>query len=171
MIDDSIKKDTEQVVDQEITDVNLGFVEKKKFRIGGDNRRILELNVSDLNILSRLKVGYSKLNTLFEEAQKKITEIPDDLSKEELIGELADRLSAIDKDMRETIDFIFDTNASEVCAPSGNMYDPVDGQLRYMRVLDTLTGLYTNGLHAEFDKMKNRVEKRAEKYTKKRSKK
>lgn len=171
MIDDSIKKDTEQVVDQEITDVNLGFVEKKKFRIGGDSRRILELNVSDLNILSRLKVGYPKLNTLFDEAQKKITEIPDDLSKEELIGELADRLTEIDKDMRETIDYIFDTNASEVCAPSGNMYDPVGGQLRYMRVLDTLTGLYTNGLHAEFDKMKNRVEKRAEKYTKKRSKK
>lgn len=171
MIDDTIKKDVETKPEQEITDVSLGFVEKKKFRIEGDNKRILELNVSDLNIVARLKVGYPKLSALFEEAKAKISEIPDDAKGIDLINDMADRLSEIDKEMRETIDYIFDTNASEVCAPSGNMYDPVGGQLRYMRVLDALTGLYTNGLHAEFDKMKNRVEKRAEKYTKKRSKK
>ena len=165
MIDNTIKKDVAQ--ETEITDVSLGFVEKRKFRIEGDNKRILELNVSDLNIVARLKIGYPKLNELFADAQKKIAEIPEDLKGVELLDDVADKLTAIDKDMRETIDFIFDTNASEVCAPSGNMYDPVGGQLRYMKVLDTLTGLYTNGLHAEFDKLKNRVERRASKYTKK----
>jgi len=165
MIDDTIKKDTTS--NAEITDVSLGYVEKKKFRIEGDSKRILELNVSDLNIVARLKVGYPKLNELFADAQKKIAEIPEELKGEELLSDLADRLTAIDKDMRDTIDFIFDTNASEICAPSGNMYDPVGGQLRYMKILDTLTGLYTNGLHAEFDKLKNRVERRASKYTKK----
>ena len=167
MIDDTIKKDIEQTQEPEITDVKLGFVEKKKFRIEGDNKRILELNVSDLNIMSRLKVGYPKLNSLFDEAQKKIASIPENAEGMDLISDMADKLEEIDKDMRETIDYIFDTNASEIVAPTGNMYDPVGGQLRYMRVLDTLTGLYTNGLHAEFDKMKNRVEKRASKYTKK----
>lgn len=183
MIDDTIKKDVEEKVKEktetpvvatpkvqepEVVDIDMGFVEKKKFRIAGDFNRMLELNVSDLNIFSRLKEGYPKLEKLLKEAHDKMTSIPDDLEdKDELLGEVADRLTEIDTKMREIIDYIFDTNASEVCAPSGNMFDPVGGEWRYVRVLDKLTALYTNGLHAEFDKIKANVEKKTSKYTKK----
>ena len=72
MIDDTIKKDAEQVITEpkeikpevkeevkepDVVDVDLGFVEKKRFRIAGDYNRMLELNVSDLNIFARLKEG------------------------------------------------------------------------------------------------------------------
>lgn len=168
MVDDTIKKDVTQ--EPEITDVKLGFVEKKKFRIEGDNNRILELNVSDLNIMSRLKEGYPKLNDLFAEAKSKIESIPEDIDGIDLISTFADRLEEIDKEMREIIDFIFDANVSQVCAPSGNMYDPVAGSFRYMHIIDVVSTLYTNGLNAEFNKMKNRVERRASKYSNKKKK-
>lgn len=174
MIDDTIKKDAEQVITEnkevksEVVDIDLGFVEKKKFRIAGDYNRMLELNVSDLNIFARLRDGYPKLEKLLQEAHDKMTSIPDDLEdKEELLKTLAERLTDIDTKMREIIDYIFDTNASEVCAPSGNMFDPVGGEWRYVRIIDKLTSLYTNGLHAEFDKIKINVEKKTSKYTKK----
>ena len=177
MIDDTIKKvqdETEQTVPEtsvktepDVVDVDLGFVEKRKFRICGDYNRMLELNVSDLNIASRLKTGYPKLKELLGEAQKKIAEIPDDLEDEELLGKIADALADIDKEMRKVIDYIFDTNASEVCAPSGNMYDPVNGQFRFERIIEKLSALYTNGLDEEFRKIKNRVEEKTSKYTKK----
>lgn len=183
MIDDILKKDEEQkmeeptveekkapITDDEITDVDLGFVEKRKFRIAGDYNRILEINVSDLNIASRLKVGYPKLQTLYKEAQDKMSEVvkaTEDDDGIESIGKLADVLEDIDKKMRDTIDYIFDTNASEVCAPSGNMYDPVGGELRFDRIIDTLVKLYTTGLDSEFTKLKNNIEKKASKYTKK----
>ena len=180
MIDDTIKKNVEEekieepviteptTQEPEIVDIDLGFVEKKKFRIAGDYNRMLELNVSDLNIFARLKEGYPKLEKLLKEAQEKITSIPDDLEdKDELIGTIADRLTEIDGKMRDIIDYIFDTNASEVCAPSGNMFDPVGGEWRYVRIIDRLTSLYTNGLHAEFNKVKANVEKKTNKYTKK----
>ncbi len=189
MIDDTIKKDVEEKIEEpvitepiiaepkkiepeveepEVVDIDLGFVEKKKFRISGDYNRMLELNVSDLNIFARLKDGYPKLEKLLKEAQEKMNSIPDDLEdKDELLGTIADRLTEIDGKMREIIDYIFDTNASEVCAPSGNMFDPVGGEWRYVRILDKLTSLYTNGLHAEFDKIKANVEKKTNKYTKK----
>ena len=167
MIDDTIKKDAE-MKDQGIVDVDLGFVEKKRFRIAGDYNRMLELNVSDLNIFSRLKSGYPKLNNLLEEARNKMLSIPDDLDdNDETISRIADNLTEIDAKMREIIDYIFDTNASEVCAPSGNMFDPVDGEWRYVRIIDKLSALYTNGLHTEFNKIKANVEKKASKYTKK----
>ena len=156
------------ISEPDVVDVDLGFVEKRRFRIAGDYNRMLELNVSDLNIFARLKSGYPKLEKLLKEAQEKISSIPDDMEdKEELIGAMADRLTEIDAKMREIIDYIFDTNASEVCAPSGNMFDPVGGEWRYVRILDKLTALYTNGLHSEFDKIKSNVEKKTSKYTKK----
>ena len=184
MIDDTIKNDVEEtkaitepiikepeIKEPDVIDVDLGFVEKKKFRINGDYNRMLELNVSDLNVFSRLKTAYPKLNDLLKEAQQKITSIPDDPeNKGESLNILADRLDEIDKKMRDLIDYIFDTNASEICAPSGNMFDPVEGQWRFERILDRLTSLYTNGLHSEFDKVKANIEKKTSKYTKKRVK-
>lgn len=176
MIDDTIKKaqemenqipETSAKMESEVIDIDLGFVEKKRFRICGDYNRMLELNVSDLNIASRLKTGYPKLKALLSEAKEKIDSIPDDLDNEEMLGELADKLTEIDKEMRGIIDYIFDTNASEVCAPSGNMYDPVNGQFRFERIIEKLSALYTNGLDEEFRKIKNRVEGKTSKYTRK----
>lgn len=167
MIDDTIKKDVTNN-EQDVVDVDLGFVEKKRFRIAGDFNRMLELNVSDLNITARLRTGYPKLKALLADAQTKIESIPDDLDdKEEILAGMADTLTSIDKEMREIIDYIFDTNASEVCAPSGNMFDPVGGQWRFERIIDKLTTLYSEGLNSEFNQIKNRVEKKTGKYTKK----
>lgn len=183
MIDDILKKDEEQkmeeptveekkapITDDEITDVDLGFVEKRKFRIAGDYNRILEINVSDLNIARRLKVGYPKLQELLKEAQETIAKLPDDDTDEDALtnlGKFADILDDIDKKMRDTIDYIFDTNASEVCAPSGSMYDAVNGSFRFEHIIDKLADLYTTGLDVEFKKLKNNIEKKASKYTKK----
>lgn len=171
MIDDSIKAPEEnKSAESEITNVDLGFVEKRKFSIAGDFSRILELNVSDLNIASRLKTGYPQLKELLEESQKTITSIKEDEDDFVTLGRYADALTEIDQKMRSIIDYIFDTNASEVCAPSGNMYDPVGGQWRFERIIDVLAGLYTNGLDDEFKQLKNRVESKTTKYTKKGSK-
>lgn len=178
MIDDTIKKDAvieepakevvTKIAEPEVTDVDLGFVEKKKFRINGDFNRMLELNVSDLNIISRLNTAYPKLKALLIEAQEKITSIPESSDDSDIpLKEIANHLEDIDKKMRELIDYIFDTNASEICAPSGNMFDPVGGQWRFERIIDKLTSLYANGLNSEFNQIKSRVEKKASKYTKK----
>lgn len=178
MIDDTIKKDineteekpavVETVKEPDVVDVDLGFVERKRFRINGDYSRMLELNVSDMNIFSRMKTGYPKLKTLVKEAQEKVQSIPDDLEDTEAtLGAMADCLEDIDKKMRDLIDYIFDSNVSEICAPSGNMYDPVGGEWRFERIIDKISTLYANGLHAEFNKMKNRVETKTGKYTKK----
>ena len=164
MIDDTIKKNQ----DQDVVDVDLGFVEKRRFRICGDYNRILELNVSDLNIMARLKTGYPKLKELLIESQNKIQSIPNTPeNNEQMLENIADCLTEIDGKMREIIDYIFDTNASEVCAPSGNMFDPVDGQYRFERIIDKLMGLYSIGLDEEYRKIKNTIDNKTKKYTKK----
>ena len=153
------------VTKPEVQDIDLGFEDKKKFRIAGDYNRMLELNVSDMNISARYTQAYPKLQEFAKKASEKVQKI--DVEADDAMEQIAEFLTDIDSQMREQIDFIFDTNASEVCAPSGNMFDPVNGMYRYEHIIDTLAKLYTTGFEDEMKKFKDRTAKHTSKYTKK----
>ena len=158
---------TKNVADENIIDIDLSAIKKQKFRINGDNNKILELNTSDMGILARLEEAYPKLMTL----QDKVASLADtDLEAEDdiLLSSTANKLTDIDRDMRDTLDFIFQSNVSEICGSEGSMYDPIDGVFRYEYIIETLTKLYENNLESEFSKMKSRIDKHTSKYTKKR---
>lgn len=153
----------EPVVD---VDIDLSPIRKKRFRINGDNSKILELNTSDLNIILRLNEVYPQLETLANDA---ISKLPDDntgLSEEDFIEGVSSVLKQIDNKMRELMNFIFDAPVSEICAPDGSMYDPFNGKLRYEHILETISALYENNFNAEVKKMTQRVNKHTSKYTK-----
>ena len=164
----SVKNEVVTNIDKDIVDVDLSIIKKKKFRINGDNTKILELNVSDMGILSRLDEAYPKLMDL----QDRVAELAETDNTEgedrELLATTASKLTEIDGEMRKIIDFIFDSNVSEVCGSDGSMYDPIEGTFRYEHIISTLTKLYENNLNAEFKKMKDRVSKHTAKYTKSR---
>lgn len=150
----------------EITNLDLSTIKRRKITIDGDPDRFIELNISDMTITNRLAEAYPKLQKLQEDAIAEISKDTDDDADE--LTELANTINKIDKDMRKYIDYIFDYPVSQACAPSGSMYDPCNGKFRYEHILDALFTLYSNGITAEFDKLKNRVETKAQKYTKKR---
>ena len=150
----------------DIQDIDLSAIQKKRFRINGDNSKILELNTSDMRIASRLKESYPRLNTLMDEVADEFNNIPDDVDDEETLTKVADAVDKIDGTMREEIDYIFDANVSEVCGSDGSMWDPIDGMFRYEHIIDKLAKLYENNLDKEFADMKRRVETKAGKYVK-----
>lgn len=150
----------------DIQDIDLSVIQKKRFRINGDNSKILELNTSDMRIASRLKEAYPRLNTLMDEVADEFNSIPDDAEDEETLTKVADAVDKIDGKMREEIDYIFDANVSEVCGSDGSMWDPIDGMFRYEHIIDKLAKLYENNLDKEFADMKRRVETKAGKYVK-----
>ena len=55
-------------VDDNVVDLDLSVIRKKRFRVDGDNNRILELNTSDVGIVSRLNEVYPKLQKLAQDA-------------------------------------------------------------------------------------------------------
>lgn len=154
--------------DTDIIDIDLSVTRKKRFRIEGDNDRILELNTSDMNIMSRLTESIAKLDELAAKAVDygvELDEVADD--DEELLASMAQKISEIDKEMRNLLDYVFDSNVSEICAPTGTMYDPFNGKLRYEHIIDTLSVLYENNLSSELKQMRTNVAKHTEKYVKK----
>ena len=155
-------------VADDIIDIDLSAIKKQRFRINGDNSKILELNISDMNLITRLNEVYPKLI----KSQEKVVTLADmeeDADGDaEILSSTAKKLKEIDQEMREYIDFIFQSNVSEVCASEGSMYDPIDGVFRYEHIIEALAKLYENNLDREFSKMKDRMKKHTAKYTKSR---
>ena len=155
---------------QDVTDISLSVVRKKRFRIDGDDSRIIELNTSDLNILARLKEAYPKLVALAEGAFKNLPEVDGtaedyNFATDEATATLVTTLTEADKKMRELIDYIFDSNVSELCAPSGSMYDPINGAFRFEHIISTLSALYEADISSEMGTIGRRVKKHTDKYT------
>lgn len=151
--------------EQEIIDLDLGGVKKKKFRINGDPNNILELNTSDVNIVTRLSRLYPKLQALAEEAVDFSKEELDDNTEAGLI-KFANKLEAIDTKMSKLIDELFNANVSETCKDGGSMYDPFNGMFRFEHIINTLSNLYETSFNSEFDNMRKRIDKHTGKYLK-----
>ena len=154
-----------------VIDISLDVIRKKRFRIDNDDNRILELNTSDLNILSRLKEAYPKLTELATNAFKDLPDVNGsaedyDFMTDAATAEVINTLKDADKRMRELMDYIFNSNVSEVCAPDGSMYDPINGKFRFEHIIDTLTELYETGVSTEMTNLSNRVRKHTDKYSK-----
>lgn len=132
-----------------IIDLNIDGIKRTAFRINGNNDAILELNLSDVNIGKRLEKGYQQLH----DEIVKISEIPDGDEN------LSEKLSEADKAMREYLDYIFDSNVSEVCGSGGSMYDLKDGEFRFEHIISALVKLYDENLKKEYDLMKLRLQK------------
>lgn len=161
---------SEDISTKGLVDVSLDVVRKKRFRIDGDNNRILELNTSDLGILARLKEAYPKLVDMANNTFKDFPEIANtsenyDFMTDEPTKQAIETLQKADEDMRALMDYIFDANVSEVCAPSGSMYDPINGGFRFEHIIGILTNLYETDISSEMGKLSKRVQKHTSKYT------
>lgn len=147
----------------DVIDISLSSIRKKRFRIDGDDSRILELDTSDLGILSRLQETYPKLQKLNEKAVEDWSKA--DKADEQDYSATVTLLTDIDTEMRKLIDYIFDSNVSEVCVPTGTMYDPINGQFRFEYIISCLSTLYETNISAETKKLSERVQKYTSKYT------
>lgn len=158
-------------VDNDIIDVKFDAIKKKKFRIEGDNNRILELDTSDLSVINRIEDSYPKLVALEQKAS--LMKVKDELGDDDTLEEAAEKvnisqtLREIDTEMRGIMDFIFDADVSAKCAPSGSMFDPFNGEFRYEHILNKLTGLYETNLNNEYEKLRKRINKHTDKYIRK----
>lgn len=173
VVEEKIPEEQTEVVStppiaDDVQDIDLSVIKRKRFRINGDSNKILELNTSDLQISSRLATAYNHLLAYMDEVGDTLSNLPDEEAiteeQEELIR---NELSAIDAKMKEEVDYIFDAPVSAVCCDGGSMYDPFEGMFRFEHIIEALAKLYETNISSEFSKMRKRVNMKTSKYTKK----
>lgn len=165
---------TSTTINNDIDVIDLSVLRRKRFRIDlgdGDTSRILELNVTDMGVIKRLSDGYSKLveldarTTELGSISASVKDDEDDATMHERFKAFSDKLTKIDHEMRSIIDTIFDSNVCEVCCPSGSLYDPVNGRMRYEYIIDALMQLYSDSISEEMKKTTSRIKSHTAKYT------
>lgn len=149
-------------VDENVVDLDLSVIRKKRFRVDGDNNRILELNTSDTGIVSRLNETYPKLQKLAQDAAELIHIDEDDIDSS--LDSTASALKEMDTKMREYVDYIFDADVSAKCVPSGSMWDLFNGTFTFEHVIEKIGALYENNFNNEFKKLSQRAKKHTDKY-------
>lgn len=154
--------------ENDVIDISLESVRRKRFRIDKDDNRILELDTTDLTIVDRLQSAYDKLTEIINTAFK--NDLPDaeniDSIKDEGVTSFIESFKAADTDIRAVMDSIFNSNVSEVCAPTGSMLDPINGKFRFEHIFDTLIPLYETDIASEMTKFNARIQKHTSKYIK-----
>lgn len=147
---DIMEKDIiEDVVDVEITPVKV----KQRFRIDRDNNKIIELDVTDISVVTRLESKIPELSGLADEL---------DAATEDNLSEF---VAAMETKVRGIIDYIFDSNVADVICGNASIMAIIDGKFRFEYILETLLGLYGNNISKEADKVKAAHNKYVDKYS------
>ena len=145
----------------DIIDINLDSIRKKRIRINQDDSKILELDTTDLNIVDRFRKKYDEMVALVEDSFKNIA-----TTEDSDVDKLGESITDVDTKMRRIIDEIFNSNVSELCASSGSMLDPINGKFRFEHIFEVLIPLYENDITNELRKLNTRVQKHTSKYIK-----
>ena len=140
-----------------IVDIDLSVTKKKQFRIDKDDNRIIELNTSDMNILSRLQDSYPKLDALGTKAMS--------IAETDSVEDTVSILKEVDGEMRSLLNNIFDSDIADICAPDGSMFDMFNGEFRFEHIVSTLIGLYETNIDNEYKLMVKKIKKHTDKYT------
>lgn len=164
-----------EATDKNVLNLDLSETARTKIWVNGDNRRVLELNLTDLGIMGRAKDAKDKLDELQAEANELASaDVPATIESdedEEKVDIAIEKFRSIDKKMRDLVDGIFDFPVCEVCCDGGSMYDPIGGQYRYDYIIDKIMALYGDQWEKESKLRKQSMEKHTAKYTKSRKRK
>jgi len=165
----------EEVKNNNVVNLDLSETARTKIWINGNPEKVLELNLTDLNIVTRAKDAKAKLDELQAEAMELASaEVPDSIESEEdeqKVDEAIEKFRSIDKKMRDLVDSIFDFGVCDICCDGGSMYDPIGGQYRYDYIIDKLMNLYGDQWQKEKKLREQNISKHTAKYTKSRKRK
>ncbi len=103
-------------------EINDGY---KRFMINKDPKRVLSFNPSDVNIIYRLEEGVKNIEKIT--TQYADIELKADGTPYESLVEVAEAVNKVDKEIRQEVDKMFNTNASDALFGKQSPLSMVDG--------------------------------------------
>lgn len=156
---DNLEINNKELMNEDVIDIEFKELQKKRFRLDRDNSRVIELNTSDFNTISRLEEIYPKMLEFVEDAQAELSDDSADALKV---------LSNINDSMKELLNYAFNSDIADKACPDGTLFDLINGKFRFEYIMERLIALYDENFTKEFELVKKRVGKHTSKYTKKR---
>lgn len=138
--------------------LDLSGTRKQTINVKLDEDKIvpLRIDLGDFNILTRLKNSYDKLEELTIQASKKLSENLDDMDS------ITDTLDDLDTEIKAYMDFIFDTNVSDVCVGKNSIISMYNGKFYFEIIMEGLANLCGDNVSLEYKRMEQRIKKRTQ---------
>ena len=159
----------DQVTDQElmnddVRDIEFKELQKKRFRLDRDDNRVIELNTSDMSVVSRAEEIYPRALKFVEEARQTVMEKNGGVDGMDNTTAM-EVLNDINEKMKGLINYVFDSDVADKACPSGTLFDPINGKFRFEHILEKLISLYGSDLSRELSLIQQRTAKHTAKYT------
>lgn len=147
------------------SNINFNFNKKKKFTIDGDENKVIELDTSDVGIVTRLNDSMTKINEL-EKKQERLTELSSQ-NDDTAALDFTQLFSEVEREMRDIIDYIFDSSVADTILGKSSVFSPVNGKYKFEQIIDVLLGLYETDIKKETSKINTEhINKHTAKYVK-----
>lgn len=156
-------------VEKNFTDIDLSLTEKKPFRFGNDDNRVVYLNTADMNLIKRAEELLPKIGeiaTKFGEDVAEAQESKGKIDEDTIVNTYKDKLTELDLEMRNLIDELFNAPVSAAAAPDGSMFDIFNGTFRYEIIIDVVGQQFLDNIQSEIKKMESKLKQHTKKYTK-----
>lgn len=147
---------------------------REKFFIDGDENKVIELDVNDVNLVNRLTDAIPKMQeldkrwTALNEAANAIKNGEDVEENLEEVTKFSSTFKSIETEIRNILDDAFDSpGMSDTILGATSAFSPVNGKFKYEQIIDVLVGLYETNIKKEAEKFnRTKVKKKTAKYIK-----
>lgn len=147
---------------------------REKFFVDGDENRVIELDVNDVNLVNRLTDAVPKMQELdkrWTELNKsaEAIQIGEDVAENlEEVNNFSATFKSIETEIRKILDDAFDSpGMSDTILGTTSAFSPVNGKFKYEQIIDVLVGLYETNIKKEAEKFnRTKVKKKTAKYIK-----
>ena len=159
-----------------IQNINLNLSTKKKFTLDGDPNRVIELDISDINIIDRATTAFRNIEKL--QADWESLPIPKNPNNEDDGETLNDTVSTIEdfntqfaeieNKLKQELNYMFDSDIAGTIFEANSPFSMVNGKFKFQQVVDVLMSLYENQIQSDVKKLnRQKVVNKTQRYIKK----
>lgn len=146
---------------------------REQFLVDGDESKVIELDINDVNLVNRLTDAIPKMQELdkrWTALNQEVSIDPDNAVEENLeeVNKFSSNFKAIESEIRDILDEVFDSaGMSDTILGTTSAFSPVNGKFKYEQIIDVLVRLYEKNIQKEAEKFNRaKVKKKTAKYIK-----
>lgn len=145
---------------------------REQFMIDGDENRVIELDIHDINLVNRLTDAIPKMQSLekrwnaLQEASNALDETKEVEESLEDVNKFSSTFKGIEAEMRTILDDTFDSpGMSDTILGGTSAFSPINGKFKYEQIIDVLVRLYEANIRKEAEKFnREKVKNKTAKY-------
>lgn len=121
----------------------------KEYCFADDENAIIRINTRDINLLVRMEEGKKQLKE-FANSLKNVENETDDV--------IFNKLDELDKKVKETIDWIFDSEVSKTAFGNTSSVTIIDGEPRFVTFTNALIPVVEKEIEKEHEEANGKIE-------------